>query len=117
MAGPWIQAPQEAGIVLDPGTSGGCCQIRPDLAWPGLTPYPPPPPPPLPGIPLTKMIDSDVGKLLHLSDELHKRLIGQSEAVSAVVEAIQRSRAGMKDPNGPIASFLFLGPTGVGGGQ
>ncbi len=51
--------------------------------------------------------------MLHLSDELHRRIVGQHEAVVAVAEAIQRSRAGMKDPNGPIASFLFLGQTGA----
>jgi len=51
--------------------------------------------------------------VLHLSDELHRRIVGQHEAVVAVAEAIQRSRAGMKDPNGPIASFLFLGQTGA----
>jgi len=66
------------------------------------------------GIPLTKLVESEVERLLHLSDDLHKRIIGQHEAVEAVAESIQRSRAGMKDPNGPIASFLFLGPTGVG---
>jgi ATP-dependent Clp protease ATP-binding subunit ClpB len=66
------------------------------------------------GIPLTKLVESEAGKLMALADELHRRIIGQHEAVAAVAEAIQRSRAGMKDPNGPIASFLFLGPTGVG---
>lgn len=66
------------------------------------------------GIPLTKLVENEASRLLHLGDELHKRIIGQDEAVVAVSEAIQRSRAGMKDPNGPIASFLFLGPTGVG---
>lgn len=63
---------------------------------------------------MTKLVESEADKLLTLADELHKRIIGQDEAVVAVAEAIQRSRAGMKDPNGPIASFLFLGPTGVG---
>jgi len=66
------------------------------------------------GIPLTKLVESEVDKVLHLSDELHRRIVGQHEAVVAVAEAIQRSRAGMKDPNGPISSFLFLGQTGVG---
>ncbi|WIA41731.1 hypothetical protein OEZ86_009074 [Tetradesmus obliquus] len=66
------------------------------------------------GIPLTKLVESEADKLLGLAEELHRRIIGQDEAVVAVAEAIQRSRAGMKDPNGPIASFLFLGPTGVG---
>ena len=59
-------------------------------------------------------MESECDKLLLLTDELHKRIIGQEEAVAAVAEAIHRSRAGMKDPNGPIASFLFLGPTGGG---
>ena len=67
------------------------------------------------GIPLTKLVESERDRLLHLTDELHKRIIGQEEAVAAVAEAIHRSRAGMKDPNGPIASFLFLGPTGATG--
>jgi ATP-dependent Clp protease ATP-binding subunit ClpB len=61
---------------------------------------------------LTKLVESERDKLLLLTEELHKRIIGQEEAVEAVAEAIHRSRAGMKDPNGPIASFLFLGPTG-----
>jgi ATP-dependent Clp protease ATP-binding subunit ClpB len=65
-------------------------------------------------MPLTKLIDSEASRVLSLADELHRRIIGQDEAVDAVAEAIQRSRAGLKDPNGPIASFLFLGPTGVG---
>jgi ATP-dependent Clp protease ATP-binding subunit ClpB len=66
------------------------------------------------GIPLTKLVATEREKLLHLEDELHKRVIGQEEAVTAVAEAIQRSRAGLSDPNRPIASFIFLGPTGVG---
>ncbi len=66
------------------------------------------------GIPLTKLIETEREKLLHLEDELHQRVIGQEEAVIAVAEAIQRSRAGLSDPNRPIASFIFLGPTGVG---
>ncbi|PNW76423.1 hypothetical protein CHLRE_11g467575v5 [Chlamydomonas reinhardtii] len=66
------------------------------------------------GIPLTKLVASERDSLLKLGDELHRRIIGQEEAVSAVADAIHRSRAGLKDPNGPIASFLFLGPTGVG---
>jgi ATP-dependent Clp protease ATP-binding subunit ClpB len=66
------------------------------------------------GIPLTKLVETEREKLLHLEDELHKRVIGQEEAVTAVAEAIQRSRAGLSDPNRPIASFIFLGPTGVG---
>eukprot|EP00274_Cyanoptyche_gloeocystis_P006245 CAMPEP_0196652498 /NCGR_PEP_ID=MMETSP1086-20130531/1829_1 /TAXON_ID=77921 /ORGANISM="Cyanoptyche gloeocystis , Strain SAG4.97" /LENGTH=886 /DNA_ID=CAMNT_0041983089 /DNA_START=411 /DNA_END=3071 /DNA_ORIENTATION=- len=66
------------------------------------------------GIPLTKLQESEKEKLLHLEDELHRRVIGQEEAVQLVAESIQRSRAGMNDPERPIASFLFLGPTGVG---
>ena len=66
------------------------------------------------GIPLTKLIETEREKLLFLEDELHRRVIGQEEAVTAVAEAIQRSRAGLSDPNRPIASFIFLGPTGVG---
>ncbi|HON55468.1 MAG TPA: AAA family ATPase, partial [bacterium] len=66
------------------------------------------------GIPVTKLMESDKEKLLSLDNELHKRVIGQDEAVNAVVEAILRSRSGLKDPNRPIGSFIFLGPTGVG---
>lgn len=66
------------------------------------------------GIPLDKLLESEREKLLHLEDELHKRVIGQNEAVTLVSEAILRSRAGIKDPSKPIGSFLFLGPTGVG---
>lgn len=66
------------------------------------------------GIPVSKLVQSEMEKLLHLEDELHTRVIGQAQAVTAVADAIQRSRAGLSDPNRPIASFLFLGPTGVG---
>jgi ATP-dependent Clp protease ATP-binding subunit ClpB len=66
------------------------------------------------GIPISKLVESEMQKLLHLEDELHHRVIGQNEAVTAVADAIQRSRAGLADPNRPIASFIFLGPTGVG---
>jgi len=66
------------------------------------------------GIPISKLVESEKEKLLHLEDELHHRVIGQDEAVTAVADAIQRSRAGLADPNRPIASFIFLGPTGVG---
>ena len=66
------------------------------------------------GIPVTKLVQSEMEKLLHLEDELHTRVVGQAQAVTAVADAIQRSRAGLSDPNRPIASFLFLGPTGVG---
>ena len=66
------------------------------------------------GIPVSRLVQGEREKLLHLDDTLHKRVIGQDEAVQAVTEAIQRSRAGIQDPNRPIGSFLFLGPTGVG---
>ena len=66
------------------------------------------------GIPVLKLVESEKAKLLFLEDELHERVIGQTQAVSAVSDAIQRSRAGLADPNRPIASFIFLGPTGVG---
>jgi ATP-dependent Clp protease ATP-binding subunit ClpB len=66
------------------------------------------------GIPVSKLVQSEMEKLLHLEQELHTRVIGQQQAVAAVADAIQRSRAGLSDPNRPIASFLFLGPTGVG---
>ncbi|KPQ31736.1 MAG: ATP-dependent chaperone protein ClpB [Phormidium sp. OSCR] len=66
------------------------------------------------GIPLSKLVESEKEKLLHLEDELHRRVVGQEEAVTAVADSIQRSRAGLSDPNRPVASFLFLGPTGVG---
>ncbi len=66
------------------------------------------------GIPVSKLVQSEMQKLLLLEDELHQRVVGQDEAVTAVADAIQRSRAGLADPNRPIASFIFLGPTGVG---
>ena len=66
------------------------------------------------GIPVTKMLQSEREKLLHLEDELHKRVIGQDEAIVAVSDAVRRSRAGLQDPKRPIASFIFLGTTGVG---
>jgi ATP-dependent Clp protease ATP-binding subunit ClpB len=66
------------------------------------------------GIPLNKLVESEKSKLLHLEDQLHERVIGQEEAVTAVADSIQRSRAGLADPNRPTASFIFLGPTGVG---
>ena len=66
------------------------------------------------GIPVAKLVQSEMQKLLQLEEELHTRVIGQEQAVTAVADAIQRSRAGLSDPNRPIASFLFLGPTGVG---
>ena len=66
------------------------------------------------GIPVTRMMQSEREKLLHLEDELHKRVIGQNEAITAVSDAVRRSRAGLQDPKRPIASFIFLGTTGVG---
>ncbi len=66
------------------------------------------------GIPVSRLMEGDVQKLAHLEEHLHKRVIGQDEAVSAVADAVVRARAGLKDPNRPIGSFIFLGPTGVG---
>ena len=66
------------------------------------------------GIPVTRMMQSEREKLIHLEEELHKRVIGQEEAISAVSDAVRRSRAGLQDPKRPIASFIFLGTTGVG---
>ncbi len=66
------------------------------------------------GIPVTRMLQSEREKLLHLEEELHKRVIGQEEAITAVSDAVRRSRAGLQDPKRPIASFIFLGTTGVG---
>jgi ATP-dependent Clp protease ATP-binding subunit ClpB len=65
-------------------------------------------------IPVSKLLEGEVQKLLHLSEELHKRVIGQDEAVDAVADAVVRARSGLKDPNRPIGSFILLGPTGVG---
>jgi ATP-dependent Clp protease ATP-binding subunit ClpB len=65
-------------------------------------------------IPVSKLLEGEVQKLLHLEEELHRRVIGQDEAVTAVAEAVVRARSGLKDPNRPIGSFIFLGPTGVG---
>src|SRR5262249_9433878 len=66
------------------------------------------------GVPVSKLLEGEMKKLLHLEDELHKRVIGQDEAVEAVAEAVMRARSGLKDPNRPMGSFIFLGPTGVG---
>lgn len=66
------------------------------------------------GIPVTRMLQSEREKLLHLEEELHKRVVGQDEAISAVADAVRRSRAGLQDPKRPIGSFIFLGTTGVG---
>jgi ATP-dependent Clp protease ATP-binding subunit ClpB len=66
------------------------------------------------GIPVSKLLEGEVEKLIHLPEELHKRVVGQDEAVEAVSDAVMRARGGLKDPKRPIGSFLFLGPTGVG---
>ena len=66
------------------------------------------------GIPVSRLVQGEREKLLHLEETLHQRVVGQDQAVQAVTEAIQRSRAGIQDPNRPVGSFLFLGPTGVG---
>lgn len=66
------------------------------------------------GIPVQKMMQGEMAKLVDLEDKLHERVVGQDEAVSSVAGAIRRNRAGLSDPNRPIGSFLFLGPTGVG---
>ncbi|HTA68583.1 MAG TPA: ATP-dependent chaperone ClpB [Bryobacteraceae bacterium] len=66
------------------------------------------------GVPVSKLLEGEMRKLLHLEEELHRRVIGQDEAVTAVSEAVMRARSGLKDPNRPIGSFIFLGPTGVG---
>src|SRR5260370_855917 len=65
-------------------------------------------------IPVSKLLEGEIEKLLHLGDELHKRVVGQDEAVQAVAEAVIRARSGLKDPNRPVGRFIFLGPTGVG---
>ena len=66
------------------------------------------------GVPVSRLLEGEMQKLMHLEEELHRRVIGQDEAVTAVSEAVIRARAGLKDPNRPIGSFIFLGPTGVG---
>ncbi len=66
------------------------------------------------GIPVNRLIESEIQKLLRMEDELHKKVVGQEEAVTVVSEAVRRARAGLKDPNRPVGSFIFLGPTGVG---
>ena len=66
------------------------------------------------GIPVSKLVETEREKLLNLSDILHERVVGQDKAVDLVSDAVVRARAGIKDPNRPIGSFLFLGPTGVG---
>ena len=66
------------------------------------------------GVPITKLLESEMAKLVHLEDSLHERVIGQDDAVTAVANAVRRSRAGLSDPHRPVGSFMFLGPTGVG---
>jgi len=66
------------------------------------------------GVPVTRLMEGEMSKLVHLEELLHQRVIGQDDAVTAVANAIRRSRAGLSDPNRPIGSFMFLGPTGVG---
>lgn len=66
------------------------------------------------GIPVARIAEAETQRLLNMEDELHERVIGQEDAVSAICKAIRRGRVGLKDPNRPIGSFLFLGPTGVG---
>src|SRR4029077_12308604 len=66
------------------------------------------------GIPVDKMLEGERAKLLHMEDSLEKRVVGQGEALRAVANAVRRARAGLQDPNRPLGSFLFLGPTGVG---
>ncbi|MGZ8513083.1 MAG: ATP-dependent chaperone ClpB, partial [Candidatus Limnocylindria bacterium] len=66
------------------------------------------------GVPVTKLLEGEVAKLLKMEENLHRRIVGQNEAVTAVANAVRRARAGMQDPNRPLGSFLFLGPTGVG---
>jgi len=66
------------------------------------------------GVPVSRLVEGEIEKLVHMEDRLHQRVIGQDEAVEAVAAALRRSRAGLQDPNRPIGTFLFLGPTGVG---
>jgi ATP-dependent Clp protease ATP-binding subunit ClpB len=66
------------------------------------------------GVPVSRLLEGEIQKLLHLEDQLHQRVVGQDEAVKAVADAVIRARSGLKDPNRPIGSFIFLGPTGVG---
>ncbi|GIT52570.1 MAG: hypothetical protein Ct9H300mP15_27830 [Gemmatimonadota bacterium] len=66
------------------------------------------------GVPVTRIGQTESDRLVHMEDELHKRIVGQQDAIEAVSRAIRRSRAGLKDPRRPIGSFIFSGPTGVG---
>jgi ATP-dependent Clp protease ATP-binding subunit ClpB len=86
----------------------------PPGAGAGATPWPPEVVARWTGIPVSKLMEGEMQKLLRLEDDLHARVVGQDEAVRAVADAVVRARAGIKDPKRPIGSFLFLGPTGVG---
>src|SRR5690606_16361152 len=66
------------------------------------------------GIPVSRLLEGEVEKLLRMEERLHQRVVGQDEAIRAVANAVRRSRAGLQDPNRPMGTFLFLGPTGVG---
>ena len=66
------------------------------------------------GIPVSRMLEGEMDKLVHMEDRLHPRVVGQDEAIEAVSNTVRRARAGLQDPNRPLGSFLFLGPTGVG---
>src|SRR4029079_18134312 len=66
------------------------------------------------GIPVSRLLEGEVEKLIHMEERLHERVVGQDEAVTAVANALRRARSGLQDPNRPIGSFVFLGPTGVG---
>ena len=66
------------------------------------------------GIPVSRLVEGEIQKLLHMEDRLHLRVVGQDEAIQAVSNAVRRARAGLQDPNRPLGSFIFLGPTGVG---
>src|SRR5690606_18268639 len=66
------------------------------------------------GIPVARLVEGEIEKLVHMEERLHERVIGQEEAIEAVSNAVRRARAGLQDPNRPLGSFIFLGPTGVG---
>src|SRR6185503_11822303 len=66
------------------------------------------------GVPVSRLVEGEREKLMHLAEHLHRRVVGQDDAVTAVANAVLRARAGIKDPNRPVGSFIFLGPTGVG---
>src|SRR5206468_9312248 len=66
------------------------------------------------GIPVSRLMEGEIHKLIRMEERLHQRVVGQAEAIAAVANAIRRARAGLQDPNRPLGSFIFLGPTGVG---